>query len=201
MQNTRIAIRLVALSLLLLLALIPALAGHAQEPGGGRNGEGAGGGGRGLADPPPAGYTVLYMFTGAADDDALPDPGKRATVVHCTNYGSSSVNVRVEISDYDNNPTVDATHQIDPSHTRTFASQNTQVYTEDSLLPSPSDAIDQGSGRIMADSSSAKVICTVQVVDPANNPPEYGVKLTLYDRSGHIVGSVRKVFLPIILKG
>jgi hypothetical protein len=167
-------------AVLLLSVFVLALSGHAQEPGGGRNGEGAGGGGRGLADPPPAGYTVLYMFTGAADDDALPDPDKRATVVHCTNYGSSSVNVRVEISDYDNNPTVGATHQIDPSHTMTIASQNTYVYTEDTLLPSPGDVINQGSGRIMADSSSAKVICTVQVVDPTNNPPEYMINLDLF---------------------
>ena len=52
----------------------------------------------------------------------------------------------------------------------------------------------------MANSSSAKIICTAQVLDPVGNPPTYAVKLTLYDGSGIIVGSIRKIFLPLILR-
>jgi hypothetical protein len=65
---------------------------------------------------------------------------------------------------------------------------------------STSDSINQGSGRVLADSSSAEIICTAQVIDPANDPPEYGVKLALYDGSGNPVGRAPKVYLPIILK-
>lgn len=56
------------LPLVLGLALVLALVTYAQGPEGeeGAVGEGAVGG-QGLADPPPAGYTVLYMFTGAID--------------------------------------------------------------------------------------------------------------------------------------
>jgi hypothetical protein len=45
---------------------------------------------------------------------------------------------------------------------------------------STSDSINQGSGRVLADSSSAKIICTAQVLDPANDPPEYMVNLDLF---------------------
>jgi len=167
---------------LLLLALFLTMAGYAQGPGGNEKEkeEEGGAGVRGLADPPPAGYTVRYMFTGAADDDPLADPDTRATVVHCTNHGSSSVNVWVEISDFDKNPTITGTVPLAPSWTATFSSQNTEVYAEDVILSPHTDDINQGSGRILVNSSSTQIICTAQVVDPTNDPPEYMINLDLF---------------------
>ena len=192
---------ILALSLALLLALVLVMGGQAQGPGGDEKNEEGGVGGLGLADPPPAGYTVLYMFTGARDDYAELDPDTAATAVHCTNYGSSGVNVLVEISDYDNTPTISGTIWIPPSGSVTFCSQDAPVYAVDVVMWSTSDSINQGSGRVLADSSSAKIICTAQVIDPANDPPEYGAKLALYDGSGNLIGGESpEVYLPIIMR-
>jgi len=185
------------LSILLLLALGLVMVAYAQGPGDNRE-EAGGIGGLGLADPPPDGFTVLYTFTGARDTQAG-GTNSGATAVHCTNAGAANVQVRVEISDFDNTPTISGTLTIPPSGTRTYSSQATNFYVEDFTM-STTDNIDQGSGRVMANSSSAKIICTAQVLDPVGNPPSYAVKLTLYDSSGSIVGSIRKIFLPLILK-
>jgi hypothetical protein len=185
------------LSILLLLALGLVMVAYAQGPGDDREEEG-GIGGLGLADPPPEGFTVLYTFTGARDTQAG-GTNSGATAVHCTNAGAANVQVRVEISDFDNTPTISGTLTIPPSATRTYSSQATNLYAEDFTM-STTDNIDQGSGRVMANSSSAKIICTAQVLDPVGNPPTYAVKLTLYDSSGIIVGSIRKIFLPLILR-
>ncbi|NTU64258.1 MAG: hypothetical protein HGB05_12875 [Chloroflexi bacterium] len=189
------------LSMLLLLALGLVMVAYAQGPDGGREPEAGGIDGEGLADPPPEGFTVLYTFTGARDTQGnVPNSG--ATAVLCTNAGAANVQVRVEISDWDNAPTISGTLSIPPSGTRTYTSQNTNLYDEDftMIYPTPTDNINQGSGRVLANSSSANVICTAQVLDPVGNPPTYAVKLTLYDGSGNIVGSIRKIFLPLILR-
>ena len=168
-----------ALSFLLLLILTLAIAPYTSgEPGDVRN-EPGGVGALGVSDPPPPGYFVRYMFTGARDNLGT----SAATSVHCTNFGSSSVTVMVEISDFDNNPTVSGSISISPSFTRTFSTANTAVYAEDVTLTNPgTDEIDQGSGRIMVNDSTAKIICTAQVLDPVNNPPEFIVNLDLFRR-------------------
>jgi hypothetical protein len=200
MKKIRLAVTL-TLVLALILALVLALAVYAQEPAGDETEETGGIGGQGLNDPPPAGYTVLYMFTGATDTQDR-TPNSAATVVHCTNYGDTAVNVCVEISDWDNSPVLSCTTSIASNYTKTFFSQSSVAfYGPNCIMSTPStDDINQGSGRIMADSSSAQVICTAQVVDPINNPPRYGVKLALYDGSGNLVGRAPKIYLPIILK-
>ena len=163
----------------LVVGLALALVVYAQGPQGDEGEEPGGIGGLGLADPPPAGFTVLYMFTGAKDTQNA-TPNTAATSVHCTNYGSSSVQVRVEISDKDNVPTDSATFTLAPNATETVSSQLTELYFEDALLSTTVDDINQGSGRILADSSSAKIICTAQVLDPINNPPQYLINLDLF---------------------
>ncbi len=140
--------------------------------------------------------TVLYMFTGAKDSQAG-GTNSAATAIHCTNAGAASVKVWVQISDFDNTPTISGTLTIPPSGTRTYSSQATNFYAEDFTM-STTDNIDQGSGRVMAEGSSSNIICTAQVLDPVGNPPNYAVKLTLYDSLGNIVGSIRKIFLPLI---
>jgi len=165
------------LSILPLLALGLVMVAYAQGPGDDRGGDG-GNRGEGLADPPPAGFTVLYTFTGAKDTQAG-GTNSGATTVHCTNAGAANVQVRVEISDFDNAPTISGTLTIPPSGTRTYSSQNTNLYAEDFTM-STTDNIDQGSGRVLVNSSSAKVICTAQVLDPIGNPPEYVINLDLF---------------------
>jgi hypothetical protein len=120
-------------------------------------------------------------------------------VVHCTNIGTTNVQVQVQIADFDNSPTIEGTLTIPPGGTRTFSSQLTNLYVEDSTMTT-TDNIDQGSGRILASTTSSRVICTAQVLDPVGNPPSYVVKLTLFDSSGEIVGSPRNLFMPLILK-
>ena len=99
--------------------------------------------------------------------------------IHCTNAGAAPVQVRVEISDFDNAPTISGTLTIPSSGTRTYSSQATNFYAEDFTM-STTDNIDQGSGRIMTNSGPAKVICTAQVLDPVGNPPEYVINLDLF---------------------
>ena len=179
MKRKLIATLILSTLLLLLPVVVLTLAANAQGPGDPREGEGGTGrGGHGLSDPPPPGFTVLYMFTGARDTQAG-GTNSAATSVHCTNAGAANVQVRVEISDFDNAPTISGTLTIPPNGTRTYSSQATNLYAEDFTM-STTDNIDQGSGRILANSSSARIICTAQVLDPVGNPPAYVVNLDLF---------------------
>lgn len=189
---------ILALSLVLLLVLALAMVTYAQGPEGEEEGvrsqEEGGVGGLGLADPPPAGYSVLYMFTGAANDNDGTD--RIATVVHCTNFGSSSVEVEVQMFSWSAYFVYTRTQTIGPNETYTYASQRTNIYYEDVDLHA--GYIKQGSGRVVATGSD--VICTGQVVDPDSDQPSFMAKLPLFDSSGHPVGGkIPDVYLPIIL--
>jgi hypothetical protein len=193
MKNVKIAAGLAAL----FLALAMAMAVYAQGPGDERPDEGGNVGGLGLADPPPAGFNVLYTFTGVRNDTT--PPVTAATSIHCTNHDSNPVSVRVEVFNFNNTATMTGNFTLTPSRTATFSSQFTALYFDDTVL-APASAIDQGSGRVLVNGSSVKIICTAQVLDPTNDPPNYGVKLTLYDSTGNLVVRTLKTFLPIILK-
>jgi hypothetical protein len=67
-----------------------------------------------------------------------------------------------------------------PNRTFTFSTQNTTIYFDDVLLGgSPgTNAIFQGYGVILA--NNPNVICTAQVLDPLNYPPEFVVQLELF---------------------
>ena len=166
------------LSILLLMTLVMALAVYAQGQGDDRSEEEGGIGGLGLADPPPPGFSVLYTFSGAADTKNTTNTA--ATSVHCTNAGTASVQVMVQISDFDNTPTIAGTFTIASNRSATFSSHPTIFYLDDVTLSATGDDIDQGSGRVLINPSSAKVICTAQVLDPVNNPPEYVINLDLF---------------------
>ena len=148
----------------------------------------------GLDDPPPAGYSVLYMFTGVANDDSAPD--KIATSVMCTNYGSTTVNIRVEMFSYDGSTTWFRALDVGPGFSPTFSSQNTVIFFDDEVLGT--DEIYQGSGRVLA--TGSRVICTALLVDPDSDQPSFMARLALYDGSGNPVHASRKVYLPAILK-
>jgi hypothetical protein len=176
-MKKKLIVTLVLASLVLVIVL--AMAVYAQGPQGDEGEEPGGVSGLGLSDPPPAGFTVLYMFTGAKDTQSL-GANTAATSIHCTNYGSISTTVRVEISDKDNAPTASASLTLNTSQTGTFSSQNTAIYFEDAPPMNFSDDVNQGSGRILINNSTAKIICTAQVLDPVNNPPEYLINLDLF---------------------
>jgi hypothetical protein len=168
---------ILSISLVVVFALILAVAVYAQGPGDGERDEGGEIGGQGIADPPPAGWTAVYMFTGVVDN--TPGADTVATSVLCTNYGSAGTDVRVEFIDFDNNPVISGTTTIDPNESQTFSTQATAIYWDDVPM-TVSDSIDQGSGRVLISNSAARIICTAQVLDPNNNPPEFMINLDLF---------------------
>jgi hypothetical protein len=173
---------IVVLTLLAVLALTATWAVYAQD-GGDRKGEdqdaGTGVEGQGLNDPPPAGMTVLYTFTGARTRTAAGE--QVATVVHCSNYGTEAATTRVEIYDWNDSASATFSGQISigSNRTRTFATANTQIYDEDVIMTQPvANTINQGSGRVM--STKRTLICTAQVLDPMHAQPYFMINLDLY---------------------
>jgi hypothetical protein len=141
---------------------------------------------------------VLYTFTGARYVS-----GTAATSVHCTNYGSGSAVVRVEIYDWDNYPshTFRGQMSVGSNRTATFSTGYTAFYAEDVALIQPtSNPIGQGSGRVM--SNKRTLICTAQVLDPAHTQPWFAVQLALYYPDGTPVNAFYNaaLYLPTILR-
>jgi hypothetical protein len=223
MSTARIVAFLWAISVVASLALTPAIpVAHAQEPGNegrprdetsqessradeedkARESESqADVGGDGLIDPTPPGMTMLYMFSGAAHKTAA--GGKVATVVHCTNYGTESAQVQVEVFDWSDSDdtTFSGATTLLSNRTKTFVTQLTGVYWDDIVMTQAvADDINQGSGRILSDRTT--IICTAQVVDPAHNQPWFAVKLALHYPNGrpvsaYFIGSAK---LPVIMR-
>ncbi|MEW5957249.1 MAG: hypothetical protein AB1801_05975 [Chloroflexota bacterium] len=166
-MKKKLAVTLIlAFTLGLILTLAIAYAQGAVK----ETGEEEGGGelsGLGLVDPPPAGYSVLYMFTGVANDST--DNDQIATAVHCTNFGSTSTSVIVQLftSGSGGPPTVFASPADDlaPNETGTYSSQGT-IFTE---IPIGAGAIEQGSGRVLA--TTPALICTAQLLNPSPISP------------------------------
>jgi hypothetical protein len=152
----------------------------------------------GLADDPPAGKKVLYMFTGVHHRNASPEV---VTTVHCTNYGVDA-NFRVEFFDHDvSNNYIPLFTTIPSNHTMTISTSDF----------SPTEDIEYGSGRVLTDDDpETKVICTVQVtVLNTSDEPNAMAKLHLFDSEGNLIdpdpdpgpspGS-DGIFMPIIFK-
>ena len=193
MKTARMAILMASL-----LMSILSIAAYAQEPSAGKTKGhiGAQGvGALGLNDPPPVGYSVLYMFTGVINDTSA----REATVVHCTNFGANTVDVGVQAWDRSPTTTYSGTLTLNAGQTGTFATQNIVGFPQDEILGPLPPGIYMGSGRVLTQ-RHAHVICTAQVMDPTNDPPGFVVKLALFDSDGSPVGEVRKVYLPLILK-
>jgi len=151
-------------------------------------------GGLGLSDPAPAGFSTLYMFSGVANDNTPSD--LIATSVLCTNFGSSSVQVELQLFDHNDSNVYTTSTTIASNHTWTASSQNTP-FREDATLST--GLIEQGSGRVLAD--QAHLICTAQLLNPDQGSGTVFIsKLPLYDSNGKPVGKIDFVYLPIILK-
>jgi hypothetical protein len=194
---------LVTFTLALLLGLMLSLAMvYAQGPDREVSEEEEGGdiNSMGLADPwPLPGYSVLYMFTGVANDDSTPD-NNRATSVHCTNFGSTFTTVGIQFFKSDGaivgySPYTDT---LAPGRTGTYSTQPTFFGAE---VPLNTHIIEQGSGRVLVNGHS-QVICTAQILQPGNDiTPTFMARLPMFDGSGNLVSSVpQSVFLPLILK-
>ena len=178
MNRTKITL-ILTLTVVLILALALALGVSAQEPEEREEAyemetNGAVGG-MGLADPPTAGYSVLYMFTGAGNDNTGADV--MATVVICTNFGASDVDVEVQLFGPTAGAMWSATATLPSNKTTTFASQLTSIYYNEIDLGALNSQ--QGSGRVLA--TSTEVICTAQLVDPDSDQPSFMSGLQIYD--------------------
>lgn len=126
----------------------------------------------------PSGYSAIYVFPGARDDAAVPGTSS-GTAVHCTNLGIAIVNVHVEFADFDYSPVYSGTYSLAPNYTATITSRDTAVYSEDLIINADIDSINQGFGRVSVDNNQP-VICTAQVLDPTNNPPNFIVNLDIF---------------------
>jgi hypothetical protein len=182
------------LILLLGCGLAVSLAFSAYAQGEGDGPRAAEVGGAGLDDAPPPGYSVLYMFTGVANNTTV---GLRiGTTVMCTNYGTASVDVRVEMFSFSGNTMWFDEATFDPGNSYTFSSQSTNIFFDDEVLTT--GTINQGSGRVLA--TEHTVICTALLVDPDSDQPSFMDKLALYDGNGNPVHGSQNLFLPAILK-
>jgi hypothetical protein len=200
----RIVRTVAGLGFLLLLGLILTTAASAQESKDESLVEAADAqskiGISGLADDPPAGKKILYMFTGVHHRNASPEV---VTTVHCTNYGAA-VDFRVEIFDHD------VSNNYIPLFTTIPSNHTVTISTADFF---PTEDIEYGSGRILTDDGpETKVICTVQVTAlNSSDEPNAMTKLHLFDSEGNLIGpnpgpgpgpspSSGGIFMPIIFK-
>lgn len=135
-----------------------------------------------LKRPSQDGLTLLYRFSGVTDDGQQGSTNrKEATSIHCTSI-EPLANNQVEVMLYQWNGTdvFTGTVNMTPNRTFTFSTQNTTIYFEDVILGGipGTDAISQGSGQIWSETD--QVICTAEVLDPLNNPPEFATSLELF---------------------
>jgi hypothetical protein len=169
---------LVTLTLALSLGLVLTLAiAYAQEPTREPSEEETGNNidGMGLADPPLSGFSVLYMFTGVANDTDGED--QVATVVHCTNFGSTATTIGIQFFLSNGNVTGSTfTENLDPNRTNTYATRPTFFGAEQPLNTA---LIDHGSGRVMVQGHS-QVICTAQLLQPGTITPTFMSELDMY---------------------
>ena len=133
----------------------------------------------GIGNPPPAGFTVLYMFTGVANES---DSGRdEATSVNCTNFHpTASVEVRVEIFNHDPAAMYAANQTVTAGSTDTWSTQSIVAYNDGLILPAV-PYVFQGSGRVLVRQHS-QVICSAQVLDADVDPPVYAVDLEMFRR-------------------
>jgi hypothetical protein len=155
---------------------------------------------QGLGDPPAAGTTVLYMFSGAVDNLF-----NVATVVHCSNYGPIDSQVSVEFYDVDSD-VYTATDNIPSSESRTFSSRPTALYVDHAVAGLTTDDLNQGAGRVIVPNDNTSIICTAQVIHSTTLTPSFGVQLALHDGAGKpvagalIITEERRIYLSLVLR-
>jgi hypothetical protein len=129
---------------------------------------------RATGDPTP-----LYHFANALNDTISAVP--KGTAIMCTNVDETeSTEIVVELYDYDGLSMYPGTVTIDPYETATFESTQIEFYSADVFMNA--GFIEQGYGRILT--QHRNVICTVQVLDPDNNPPTWIENVPVWGHSG-----------------
>jgi hypothetical protein len=148
----------------------------------------------GLTDPPPTGFSVLYMFTGVNNDTTATDAV--ATTVHCTNFDTKAISLTLQFFATSGGTIDSFTDNLAANETGTYSTQGT-FFNE---TPLNLTLFEQGSGRVLA--TTSKVICTAQLLQPGTITPTFMVKLPMFDSAGNpSPGSgAGSVFLPVILK-
>jgi hypothetical protein len=163
----------------------------------------------GLAGDPPAGWEVVYMFTGVYNKPVDPE---YATVVHCTNIGEGTTSIEVEFFKRISGFAADVTADVSKNDTQTFSTQTiaSMPQAASAGADGTEDGIEHGSGRVLALEGS-EIICTVQVLalDSSDAPTDM-TKLHLFDSEGNLIdpdpdpepgpGSNEGIFMPIIFK-
>ena len=131
----------------------------------------------GLGDSPPAGYEVYYQFSGVYNIENDPE---FATVVHCTNKGTSNVTVQVQF--FDNNAGIPASGlaTIGSSDTQSFSTQPIASFSPNLVNANASVDINHGSGWVLAPSNS-NIICTAQVLALSSDTAENPISITALD--------------------
>lgn len=117
---------------------------------------------------------IVYEFAGAINNTA--STVNRATVVQCTNRGTTSAEIQVVLYQYNVTSQYCGNATADPLETVTFESSSVQFYAADVIMGAGS--VEQGLGQIR--SNITDLICTVQAVDPENIPPNWGFDIPLY---------------------
>jgi hypothetical protein len=163
----------VALGLGLMLVVV-----QGQEPGEEELGVGVGVqeeiGVSGLGDNPADGLEAIYMFSGVYNKESDPE---FATVVHCTNIGSTAVST-VTVQFFDVTAGIPATAQaldVPSSATRTFSTQSIASFPNE-INAGASVDIEHGSGWVRAPEGS-ELICTAQVLalDTSDAPTDTSI--------------------------
>jgi len=196
---------MIRLGILLGLGIMWTIMVYAQEPQANPAGETAAQGEigpAGLADSPLAGTKIYYMFTGVYNKETNP---RFATVVHCTNTGSTTTQVTVQFFDRNSGIPATAAATIPPSNTRSFSTQPISSF----IVTNAGATVDikHGSGWVLAPADK-ELICVVEVVSLDNGGTPIGsVNLPVFDGDGNCVSieyclppDDDGIFLPIILK-
>jgi len=122
---------------------------------------------------------VQLVFKGVSNDgEQGSDTRNEATSIQCTNTSSDKIKVEVDVYD-DSGSVYTGSISLSPNRTATFSTQNTAIYYEDVILGGSTGTgfISQGYGEVLSESED--VICSAQVLDPLNVPPDYITVLEL----------------------
>lgn len=118
---------------------------------------------------------TVYRFAGALNDNA--SSNGKGTVVQCSNVNSTtSTTIEVQLFEYNATSVYTATISVDPLETATFESRQIAFYLADVFMNA--GFVWQGYGRIL--SGHDDIVCTVQTIDPHNDPPAWSFDLPLY---------------------
>lgn len=140
---------------------------------------------RGGPSAAPAG-TARAPVVSAFRATGVRDATTAATVVTCTNLGTASRTVYVDLFDYDGAEDCSASFLLPAGQCWTFATRNTALFVEDSLC-AVAPLTEQGS-LLVSVSGATELLCTVQLVDPAQATPRFLERLSLFTGDGTYLG-------------